>query len=73
MTEEGGTPAKHSEPHSERQGLFKVSAVQGIALITQEWKAFCDLEKGKDLQDLCIQADTGSSKEHPFQVHIRVL
>ena len=39
-TEEVSTPAKHSEAHSERQGLFKVSAVQGIALITQEWKAF---------------------------------
>ncbi|MGI6248654.1 MAG: DDE-type integrase/transposase/recombinase [Acutalibacteraceae bacterium] len=34
------SPAKHSEPHSERQGLFKVSAVQVIALITQEWKVF---------------------------------
>lgn len=34
---------------------------------------FCNLEEGKDLQNLRIQADTGSGEEHHFQAHIRVL
>ena len=66
-------PEKHSEPCFGRQGLFKASAVPEIALTIREWKAFCDLEEGKDLQDLRVQADSGSGEEHCFQVHIRVL
>lgn len=30
-------------------------------------ESFCDLEEGKDLQDLRIQADTGSGEEHYFR------
>ena len=73
MTKKVSTPAKRSEPHSGRQGLFKASAAQDIALTMPEWRAFCTLEKGKDLQDLRVQADTRSGEEHHFQVHIRVL
>ena len=38
-----------------------------------EWRVFCNLEEGKNLQDLRVQADTGSGEEHYFQVHIRLL